>query len=116
MRNNNTVMILAIVGAVVVAWIVLNMAGDIFGFAIRLILWMVAGTLAGRLLRGRGYGVIMDVLLGLVGGIVGHIVFSLLGLGGIGNIPLVGSLLVGIIGAVIFVFIVRLVRNEDFAR
>jgi uncharacterized membrane protein YeaQ/YmgE (transglycosylase-associated protein family) len=116
MRNNNTVMILAIVGAVVVAFIVLNMAGDIFRFVISLITWMVAGTLAGRLLRGRGYGIFMDVLLGLVGGIVGHIVFSLVGLGGISGIPLVGSLIVGIIGAVLFVFLVRLVRNENFAR
>ena len=116
MRNNNAVMILAIVGAVIVAWLVLNMAGDIFGFLIRLLTWMVAGTLAGRLLRGRGYGIVMDILLGLVGGLLGHVVLSLIGLGGIGSIPLVGSLLVGVVGAVLFVFLVRLVRNENFAR
>ena len=72
MRNNNTIAVIAIVGAVIVAWLVLNTAGDLIGFVIRLLLWMLAGTLAGRLLRGRGYGLLGDILLGLAGGIVGE--------------------------------------------
>jgi uncharacterized membrane protein YeaQ/YmgE (transglycosylase-associated protein family) len=116
MRNNNTVMIFAIIGAVIVAWLVLNLAGDIFGFAIRIILWMVAGALAGQLLRGRGYGLVQNILLGLVGGIVGNILFGLFGLGGIAHIPLLGSIVVGVIGAVIVVYLVRLVANAEFAR
>ena len=116
MRNNNTIAILAIVGAVIVAWLVLNTAGDAIGFVIRLLLWMVAGTLTGRLLRGRGYGLLGDILLGLAGGIVGNILLGLFGLGGIGGIPLVGSIIVGVIGAVILVYVVRLVSNANFAR
>ena len=37
-------------------------------------------------------------------------------MGGIGGIPLVGSVIVGVIGAVILVYLVRLVSNANFAR
>jgi uncharacterized membrane protein YeaQ/YmgE (transglycosylase-associated protein family) len=100
----------------IAAWLLLNLTGDVVRFVLMLLAWMFAGTLAGRLLRGRGYGLVMDILLGLVGGIVGNILFGLIGLGGIGDIPLIGGILVGVIGAVIFVWLVRLVRNENFAR
>jgi uncharacterized membrane protein YeaQ/YmgE (transglycosylase-associated protein family) len=115
MRNNNTIAVIAIVGAVIVAWLVLNTAGDAIGFVIRLLLWMLAGTLAGRLLRGRGYGLLGDVLLGLVGGIVGSIVFGLIGLGGF-SASLIGGVIAGVVGAVILVYLVRLVSNANFAR
>ena len=91
MRNNNLLIIVAIIGAVIAAWLLLNLTGDVVRFVLMLLAWMFAGTLAGRLLRGRGYGLVMDILLGLVGGIVGNILFGLLGLGGIGNIPLIGA-------------------------
>src|SRR3982750_4653228 len=67
------------------------------------ILWMLAGMFAGRILRGRGYGPIMDVLLGVVGGFVGSFVLRLIGLAWIGNVWLIGNVLVGMIGAIVFV-------------
>ncbi|MBZ0298264.1 MAG: GlsB/YeaQ/YmgE family stress response membrane protein [Anaerolineae bacterium] len=76
---------------------------------------MLAGMFAGRLIRGRGYGPVGDVLLGLTGGIVGSLVLGLIGLGGIGHIPLIGGILVGVIGAVILVWLLRLLGNRDFA-
>ena len=65
---------------------------------------ILAGFLAGKIMRGRGYGVIMDLLLGLVGALVGGFVFGLLGLQGYG---LVGQLVIATAGAVILIWLVR---------
>src|SRR5207249_2799052 len=65
---------------------------------------ILAGFLAGKIMRGRGYGVLMDLLLGLVGAVVGGFVFGLLGLHGYG---LVGQLVVATAGAVMLIWLVR---------
>ncbi|HEX2905589.1 MAG TPA: hypothetical protein VHO69_01920 [Phototrophicaceae bacterium] len=85
------------------------------GLLIALLVWMLAGMFAGRLLRGRGYGPLGDILLGLIGGAVGSFVLRLVGLGWVDNIVLVGDVLVGVIGAVIVVYLVRLIGNKRFA-
>lgn len=56
------------------------------------------------LLRGKGYGVLMDLLLGLVGAVVGGFVFGLLGLHAYG---LVGQLVIATAGAVMLIWLVR---------
>jgi uncharacterized membrane protein YeaQ/YmgE (transglycosylase-associated protein family) len=65
---------------------------------------ILAGFLAGKIMRGAGYGILMDLLLGIVGSVVGGFVFSLLGLQAYG---IVGSLVVATAGAVILVAIVH---------
>jgi uncharacterized membrane protein YeaQ/YmgE (transglycosylase-associated protein family) len=65
---------------------------------------ILAGFLAGKIMRGRGYGVLIDLLLGLVGSVVGGFVFGLLGLYSYG---LVGQLVIATAGAVILVWLVR---------
>lgn len=65
---------------------------------------LIAGWLAGTVMKGRGYGVLMDILLGIVGGIIGRFVFGLLGLAAWG---VVGSILVSFIGAVILIAVAR---------
>ena len=41
-----------------------------------IIVGLIAGWLAGKLMRGYGYGAVADILLGLVGGIIGSILFG----------------------------------------
>ena len=65
---------------------------------------ILAGFLAGKIMRGSGYGVLIDLLLGLVGSVVGGFVFGLLG---IYASSLIGSLTVSTVGAVILVWLVR---------
>lgn len=105
-------LIVAIVAVVVVG----NLLTWGIGLILTVIAWMLAGMFAGRLLRGRGYGPVMDVLLGLVGGVVGSFVLRLLGINWVDDIWLIGNVLVGIIGAVVFVYAIRLVGNQNFAR
>jgi uncharacterized membrane protein YeaQ/YmgE (transglycosylase-associated protein family) len=70
----------------------------------------IAGWLAGRLMSGHGYGVIWDVVLGIVGSFVGGWVFSLI----LGTKPtgLIISFIVALIGSVVLVAILHLVRRE----
>lgn len=70
---------------------------------------LIAGWLAGRVMKGGGYGVVVDIILGILGGIVGGWVFGLLhiSLGG----GLIGSIIVAFVGAVILVRITRLLKK-----
>ncbi len=102
----------------ILAFLALVVISKVFTIALVTLLpvlvWMLAGMFAGRIMRGRGYGPIGDVLLGLVGGFVGNIALGLIGihLGG----GILGGLIVGTLGAVIFVYLIRLVGNKNFAR
>jgi len=103
-----------VISLIGILWLISLIFKIAFALLIPIIFWMLAGMLAGRVIRGRGYGPVADVLLGLAGGIVGSLVLSLVGLGWLGNIWIVGSIVVGVIGAVLLVYAVRLF-NKDFA-
>ena len=69
-----------------------------------ILIGILAGFLAGKIMRGKGYGVLMDLLLGMVGSVVGGFVFGLLGLYGYG---LIGQLVIATAGAVLLIYIAR---------
>jgi uncharacterized membrane protein YeaQ/YmgE (transglycosylase-associated protein family) len=74
-----------------------------------IIVGLIAGWLAGKLMRGCGYGAVADILLGLVGGIVGSIIFGVVGLHAYHAI---GSITVSTIGAMLLVAASRVMRDE----
>ena len=65
---------------------------------------ILAGWLAGKIMRGRGFGVIIDLFLGIVGSVLGGFVFTLLGLHSSGPI---GQLVVATVGAMLLLYIAR---------
>lgn len=77
-----------------------------------IIIGLIAGWLAGKLMRGRGFGIIMDVILGLIGAVIGQAIFERLGIRAYGDL---GFLAMATVGAVILVAIVHLVRGDRFA-
>ena len=77
-----------------------------------IIIGLIAGWLAGKLMRGRGFGIIMDVILGLIGAFIGQAIFQRLGIRAYGDL---GFLAMATVGAVILVAIVHLVRGDRFA-
>ena len=101
---------------VVLAVLVLALLFSGIGLVIAVLAWMVAGMIAGHLLRGRGYGPLGDVLLGLAGGFIGSLVLGLLRLGWVGNAGLIGNVLVGVVGALILVWAVRALGDRNFGR
>jgi uncharacterized membrane protein YeaQ/YmgE (transglycosylase-associated protein family) len=74
-----------------------------------IVVGLIAGWLAGQVMRGGGYGVLVDIILGLVGGVVGGWVFGLLGIWPGGG--MIGSIVVAFVGAVILVGISRLLKT-----
>lgn len=72
------------------------------------IVGLIAGWLAGKLTKGSGFGVLADILVGVVGAFLGGFLFRLVGLHAGG---MLGSLVVATIGAVILVVVVRSVKN-----
>ena len=70
-----------------------------------IIVGLVAGFLAGKVMKGGGYGVIGDIVIGIVGAFVGGFVFSLITGGGTAGFW--GSIAVAFVGAVILIAIVR---------
>lgn len=79
------------------------------GLLYALILGAVIGWLAGVIMKGGGFGLIGDIVVGIVGSLIGSWVFGLLGLSTDGS--LIGSLVTGVIGAIILLFIVRLIKR-----
>ena len=75
-----------------------------------IIVGLIAGVLASLVMGGTGYGLIGDIIIGIVGAFVGGWIFSALGVsspfGG-----LAGTIFVAFIGAVVLLFILRLVRR-----
>ena len=70
---------------------------------------LVAGWLAGQIVRGTGFGIIGDILIGIVGALIASLLFPRLGLHlGTG---LVSEIIYSAIGAIILLQVVRLLRT-----
>jgi uncharacterized membrane protein YeaQ/YmgE (transglycosylase-associated protein family) len=74
-----------------------------------IIVGLIAGWLAGQVMKGGGYGVLMDIVLGLLGGIIGGWLFGTLGIWPGGGI--VGSIIVSFVGAIILVGLTRMIKR-----
>jgi uncharacterized membrane protein YeaQ/YmgE (transglycosylase-associated protein family) len=68
----------------------------------------IAGWLAGRVMRGSGFGILGDIIVGIIGGVIGGIILGLLVTTTVG---FWGSLVTAFIGACILIFIVRLISG-----
>ena len=70
---------------------------------------LVAGWLAGKIVRGTGFGIIGDILVGIAGALVASLLFPRLGFHlGTG---LVSEIIYSAIGAIVLLLIVRLLRT-----
>lgn len=74
-----------------------------------IIIGAIAGWLAGKIMKGGGFGLLMNMVLGIIGGVVGGWVFGLLGLSTDGG--LIGSLLTSVAGAVLILYVGRLIKK-----
>ncbi len=70
---------------------------------------LIAGWLAGMLVKGGGFGVIGDIIVGVLGSVLGGFLFGFLGFSGGGG--LLGSIVVATLGAVVLIFILRLIKR-----
>jgi uncharacterized membrane protein YeaQ/YmgE (transglycosylase-associated protein family) len=74
-----------------------------------LLIGLAAGWLAGQLVKGGSFGAVGDLVVGVVGALVGGFLFRSLGVSAGGG--LLGSLIVATVGAVVLLFLLRLVKR-----
>jgi uncharacterized membrane protein YeaQ/YmgE (transglycosylase-associated protein family) len=74
-----------------------------------ILIGLVAGWLAGQFMKGGGFGVIGDIVVGVIGALLGGFLFRFFGvsLGG----GLLGAIIVATIGAVVLIYILRLIKR-----
>jgi uncharacterized membrane protein YeaQ/YmgE (transglycosylase-associated protein family) len=73
-----------------------------------IIVGLIAGWAAGKIMKGGGYGVVVDIILGIVGAVVGGWLLRALGIQAGG---LIGTIIVAIIGAVFLIWLTRLLKK-----
>jgi uncharacterized membrane protein YeaQ/YmgE (transglycosylase-associated protein family) len=81
----------------------------VMGFLAWIVVGLIAGWLAGQVMKGGGYGILVDIILGILGGFLGGWIFGLLGIWPGGG--MIGSIIVAFVGAVILVGITRLLKR-----
>jgi uncharacterized membrane protein YeaQ/YmgE (transglycosylase-associated protein family) len=74
-----------------------------------LLVGLVAGWLAGKIMKGSGFGLVGDLIFGVVGAFVGVWIFGLLGISAGG---LLGLLVAAVVGALLVLFLIRLVKKS----
>ena len=82
---------------------------DLTQLLIMLGLGALAGWLAGKIIKGGGSGLIVNMIVGIIGSVIGGWTFGKLGIP-VGN-DLIGALVTSVVGAIILLFIVGLVKK-----
>ena len=74
-----------------------------------ILIGIAAGWLAGQIMKGGGYGLVGDLVVGVIGALLGGWLF---GLAGIASAGLIGQLAVATIGAIVLIFLLRLIKKK----
>jgi uncharacterized membrane protein YeaQ/YmgE (transglycosylase-associated protein family) len=75
-----------------------------------LIIGLIAGWLAGQFMKGGGFGLVGNLVVGVIGALVGGFLFRLFGLSAYG---LIGNLVVATVGAVVLLALIRVVKRTN---
>jgi uncharacterized membrane protein YeaQ/YmgE (transglycosylase-associated protein family) len=81
---------------------------DISELVIFLAIGALAGWLAGTLMKGRGFGLLGNIVIGVIGAVLGGFVFSFLGISAGG---LIGSIVTATAGAALLLFIIGIIKK-----
>lgn len=81
---------------------------DITELIIFLVIGAVAGWLAGKLMKGGGFGLLGNIIVGIIGAVIGGFVFGMLGITTTG---LIGSIVTATAGAVLLLFVVDVIKK-----
>jgi uncharacterized membrane protein YeaQ/YmgE (transglycosylase-associated protein family) len=80
------------------------------GLLVSLVIGAIAGWLAGQIMKGGGYGIIGNIIVGIIGGFVGTWLWGVLHLPVIANFW-ISAIVTATVGAVVLIFIFRLIRR-----
>lgn len=74
-----------------------------------ILIGLTAGFIAGKLVKGGGFGLIVNLIVGIVGGVLGGWLFSILG---IHTSSIIGSLITSVVGAIVLLWLVGLISRS----
>ena len=75
-----------------------------------IIIGAVIGWIAGQLMKGRGFGIVGNIIVGILGGLVGGFLSRQTGIS-IGGDPLISTIITGVVGAVVLLFVIGLFKK-----
>jgi len=81
---------------------------DIQSLLIFLVIGAAAGWLAGVILKGGGFGLLADIVIGIVGAVLGGFLFGVLGITAGGPI---GGFITAVVGAIVLILIIRAIKR-----
>lgn len=80
-----------------------------------IVIGVIAGWITGKLMKGSGFGFFMDMIVGLVGAVIGGFLATHLGMAGPGQQGLMMSIIIAVVGAVLLTLLVRLITGNRAA-
>jgi uncharacterized membrane protein YeaQ/YmgE (transglycosylase-associated protein family) len=83
---------------------------NVMGVLSWIILGLIAGFIGSKIVNKTGSGIIMDIVLGIIGAVVGGVLMTALGFGGVSGVNLY-SIVVAVIGAVVVLYVYRMVTS-----
>jgi len=81
------------------------------GLIVALVIGAIAGWLAGQIMKGSGYGLIGDIVVGIIGGYIGSWLWGALRLPPIGGPGIVTAIVTSTVGAIVLLVLLRLIRS-----
>lgn len=82
---------------------------DLTALLVFLIIGAIAGWLAGKIIKGGGFGLLGNMVVGILGAVVGGFLFRLVGIYNDGG--LIGSIITATLGAVVLLYVIKLVKK-----
>ena len=73
-----------------------------------LLICLIAGWLEGQVMKGGGYGIVGDMIVGVIGAFLGGWLFGLMGISAGG---LIGSIITAFVGALVLIFLLRVIKR-----
>jgi uncharacterized membrane protein YeaQ/YmgE (transglycosylase-associated protein family) len=74
-----------------------------------IIVGLIAGWLTGKIMKGSGFGPVMDIVVGIVGAIIGGFIMRLLG--GTGEGGMIYTIIIAVIGACLLTWVIHLIKK-----
>ncbi|MGI4829317.1 MAG: GlsB/YeaQ/YmgE family stress response membrane protein [Janthinobacterium lividum] len=81
------------------------------GFIAWIIIGLIAGFLTGKIMKGSGFGALMDIIVGIIGAVIGGFIMTHI-FGAAASGGFIYSIIVAVIGAVLLTFLIRLVTGS----
>ena len=87
----------------------LNTLKLMLNFLLFILIGAVAGWLAGIILKGKGFGIVLNLVIGIIGSFLGGWLFGILGISFLG---IIGELVAAVVGAIILLWIISVIKKK----